>query len=184
MELQRKTVLIWIDQESDYLVAEVKMHQQNHIRKILVLFLTVAILPACAPTATETPVPISVSPTLALTLTPKPVTPTPVPLPTHGLRTPLLFSPLELPEAHVGQPYEVTITVSGNETPLGSISVNDAELPLGLTLRYEEDEYIAIIEGVPEKAGEFEFTVSAWCLGTNVNGQTGEKRYLLLVKQE
>ena len=99
-------------------------------------------------------------------------------------RPPLAFSPLELPDAHVGRPYEVTITVSGNETPVFRMSVDSAELPPGLTLQYEEHESIARIEGVPEKAGEFEFAVSADCLGTMRNGQTGEQRYILLVKQE
>ena len=97
---------------------------------------------------------------------------------------PLTFSPLELPNAHVGQMYEVTITVSGSETPVFYVSVDGEDLPPGLTLQYEEqDGNTARIEGVPEKAGEFEFVVSAGCLGTMRSGQTGEQRYLLLVEQ-
>jgi len=97
---------------------------------------------------------------------------------------PLAFSPPELPEAQVGQPYEATITVSGNHTPVFLISVDSEELPPGLTLHYEDNASTAEIKGVPEKAGEFEFTVRAYCYGTNVSGQTGERRYRLLVKQE
>jgi hypothetical protein len=96
----------------------------------------------------------------------------------------LAFSPTELPEAQVGQPYEVTIAISGNHTPVFLISVDSEELPPGLTLRYEENASTAQIEGVPEKAGSFEFTVRALCYGTNVSGQTGERRYTLLVKQQ
>ena len=101
-----------------------------------------------------------------------------------GERPPLAFSPLELPDAHVGQAYEVTISVSDNETPVFSMSVDSERLPPGLTLQYAEHEHKARIEGVPEKAGEFEFTVNASCLGTMRNGQTGEQRYMLLVKQD
>ena len=99
-------------------------------------------------------------------------------------RPPLAFSPLEFPEARLGHPYEVTITISGNETPVFLISVDSAELPPGLILHYEKNDSTARIEGVPEKAGEFEFVVSAECYGTNVSGQTGEQRYTLLVREE
>jgi hypothetical protein len=97
---------------------------------------------------------------------------------------PLAFSPTELPDAQVGQAYEATITVSGNHTPVFLISVDSEELPPGLTLHYEDNASTAEIKGVPEKAGEFEFTVRASCYGTNVSGQTGERGYRLLVKQE
>ena len=101
-----------------------------------------------------------------------------------GERPSLTFSPLELPNAHVGQAYEVTISVSDNETPVFLMSVDSEGLPPGLTLQYTEHEDRARIEGVPEKAGEFEFTVSAYCLGTMRSGQTDEQRYVLLVKQD
>lgn len=97
---------------------------------------------------------------------------------------PLAFSPTELPEAQVGQPYEVTIAISGNHTPVFLISVEGEELPPGLTLHYEANASTAEIKGIPEQAGEFDFTVRASCYGTNVSGQTGERRYRLLVKQE
>ena len=97
---------------------------------------------------------------------------------------PLAFSPTELPEAQVGEPYEVTIAISGNHTPVFLISVEGEELPPGLTLHYQDNASTAEIKGVPEEAGEFEFTLRASCYGTNVSGQTGEQRYRLLVKQE
>lgn len=95
----------------------------------------------------------------------------------------LIFSPSELPEAQVGRPYQATITVSGNETPVFSIVIGSGELPPGLLLAYQENDSTAIIEGTPEEAGEFRFTIQAYCYGTNVSGQTGEQRYELLVKQ-
>jgi hypothetical protein len=102
----------------------------------------------------------------------------------RGSSPPLAFSPPELPEARVGQPYEATIAVSGNHTPVFLISVDSAELPPGLTLHYEDGASSAEINGVPENAGQYEFTVHASCYGTNVSGQTGERRYRLLVKQQ
>lgn len=99
-------------------------------------------------------------------------------------RPPLDFSPHELPEAQVGQAYEATIAVSGNETPVFLIAVESGELPPGLTLQYEEDAGTAAVIGVPERAGEYEFTVYAACCGTNVSGQAGEQRYTLLVEPE
>jgi hypothetical protein len=78
----------------------------------------------------------------------------------------------------------VTITVSGNHTPVFLMSVESGELPPGLTLHYEENASTAQISGVPEKAGEYEFTVRALCYGTNVSGQTGEHPYRLLVREE
>jgi hypothetical protein len=94
------------------------------------------------------------------------------------------FSPRELPDAQVGQSYEVIITVSRSETPVSRISVDSAELPPGLTLLHEEGVSTAVVRGVPERAGEYEFTVHANCYSTNVVGQAGEQRYTLLVKQE
>ena len=99
-------------------------------------------------------------------------------------RPPLEFSPIELPDARVGQLYEVTITVSGNETPVFNMLVANADLPPGLTLQYDEHENKARIKGVPNEAGEFEFVVSAYCRATSRTGQTGEQRYKLLVKEE
>ncbi len=96
----------------------------------------------------------------------------------------LTFSPPELPEAQVGRPYEATIAVSGNHTPVFLISVDHEELPPGLTLQYEEGASTADISGVPQQAGEFQLTVRASCYGTNVSGQTGERRYRLLVREE
>jgi hypothetical protein len=98
-------------------------------------------------------------------------------------RPPLTFSPPELPDAQVGVQYEITITVSDNVTPVFSISVDSAELPPGLTLQYEDRDASASIAGIPEASGEFAFTVSAACFGTSVNGQTGQQRYVLHVKE-
>jgi len=98
------------------------------------------------------------------------------------LSPPLTFSPAELPEAQVGQSYKVTIAVSGNRTPVFFISVEEGDLPEGLALYYEEGSSTAEIRGVPSEAGEYEFTVTAWCRGTNVSGQVGEHRYRLVVR--
>ena len=95
---------------------------------------------------------------------------------------PLVFSPDELPEAQVGQPYEATITVSEAATPVFEISIKSSELPPGLSLSYESINDVAVIQGIPESAGEFELVAKAACFGTNSPGQVGEKTYTLSVK--
>ncbi len=99
-----------------------------------------------------------------------------------GSRPPLQFSPDTLPDAQVGQSYNVSITVSGNVTPVGQMSIGKGALPDGLVLQHERGNSTATISGTPQAAGEFEFTVAAWCLGTNVSGQTGQQDYRLVVK--
>ena len=96
-------------------------------------------------------------------------------------RPELEFKPDQLPEVQVGQPYQVNILISGNVTPVGNYSISEGALPPGLTLVMDKTLRIGRISGTPTQAGTFKFTVSVWCLGTNVNGQTGEKQYTLVV---
>jgi len=95
---------------------------------------------------------------------------------------PLLFAPDKLMEAEVGVAYEMDIFVAQNDTPVGEFGISDGALPKGLKLEKIENEDVARISGAPEETGEFAFTVSVWCYGTNTNGQTGEKSYTLTVK--
>jgi hypothetical protein len=37
------------------------------------------------------------------------------------------------------------------------------------------------IHGTPTTPGSYTFTISVWCYGTNVSGQTGDKQYTLVV---
>lgn len=94
----------------------------------------------------------------------------------------LTISPASLPEAIAGQPYTATITVTGNRTPVGYIGVESGALPTGLEIRYKQIENTALIEGTPQKAGSFKFTVNTWCMGTNSPGQTRRINYELVVK--
>jgi hypothetical protein len=98
-------------------------------------------------------------------------------------RPALSFAPDTLPDASVGVPYSAVITVSGNQTPVFQMSA-DLELPAGLALVYDTDARgnRAELSGTPTTAGTYQFTVSAWCLGTNVNGQTGSRHYTLVVR--
>ena len=99
-----------------------------------------------------------------------------------GQRPALVFAPAELPEAQVGQSYSATISVSGNVTPVGDVFVDAGTLPAGLQLNFDEASRTAELSGAPTEAGTFKFTVGAWCLGTNVSGQTGQREYELVVK--
>ena len=97
-------------------------------------------------------------------------------------RAALVFSPAELPEAQVGQPYSASISVSGNVTPVGDMFVDTGALPPGLLLDFDETSRTAELSGTPTEIGTFKFAVGAWCFGTNVSGQTGEHSYTLVVK--
>jgi hypothetical protein len=96
-------------------------------------------------------------------------------------RPELSFMPDKMPDARVGVAYKVEIVVSGNATPVGDYSIPDGALPPGLELVMDEQYHTARIEGTPTQAGIYTFTVSVWCYGTNVSGQTGEKQYTLVV---
>jgi hypothetical protein len=95
--------------------------------------------------------------------------------------SPLTFSPAKLPEAGVGQPYQVTITVTDNKTPILSIEADKA-LPSGLSITWEKGQNTALISGTPQAAGAFKFTINAGCYATNKPGQSGHIEYELAVK--
>jgi hypothetical protein len=99
-------------------------------------------------------------------------------------RPALAFEPAQIPTGIVGLPYVASVMVTQNETPVGDIYVASGSLPPGLTLQFERGgtNSAAQITGTPTTAGSYEFTVAAWCLGTNVSGQTGEKQYTMEVK--
>ena len=100
----------------------------------------------------------------------------------QNTRPELVFTPDTLPDAEAGVPYEVTIQISQNETPVGDFQIVEGGLPDGLTYEFVEGEDNARIFGVIRESGTYKFKVSVWCYGTNVSGQTGEKEYTLLVK--
>lgn len=98
--------------------------------------------------------------------------------PTHG---PLAIAPDKLPAAQQGQAYEVTIQISRNDTPVGSMEIKDGRLPAGLEFEFLNGQDAARISGTPSETGTFKFTLDAWCYGTMVSGQTIEKEYELVV---
>ena len=98
--------------------------------------------------------------------------------PTGG---PLKFTPDTLPEAQVGGSYEAEIQITLNNTPVGDFFISEGSLPEGLEFTFLEGEDAASITGTPTEEGTFTFTVGAWCFGTQVSGQTGEKSYTLTV---
>jgi hypothetical protein len=93
------------------------------------------------------------------------------------------FEPESLPAAQVGADYEAEIRVTENDTPIGDFYISNGVLPPGLELIWEEHADTAKISGVPTEAGTFTFTVSIWCLGTNVSGEQGEKEYEIVVAE-
>jgi Putative Ig domain len=92
------------------------------------------------------------------------------------------FSPSQLPDAQVGQSFEVRIVISGNSTPLNDFYISDGQLPQGLTLTYQRNDDFATISGTPQQTGQYKFTIAANCLGTNRPGQSGQQAYTLVVK--
>ncbi|HSH02957.1 MAG TPA: hypothetical protein VLL52_10600 [Anaerolineae bacterium] len=95
---------------------------------------------------------------------------------------PLGFQPESLLVAQVRADYRTMIHVTDNETPVASIEIKEGELPPGLRFEYELGTGSAAIVGRPTQIGRYTFTVRAWCLGTNVSGQVGEKEYELVVE--
>jgi hypothetical protein len=100
--------------------------------------------------------------------------------PTGG---PLKFEPDSLPVAQAGVMYKAEIHITGNNTPVGDFSISEGALPAGLALVFQDGEDAAIISGIPEETGTFVFTVSVWCFGTQVSGQTGEQEYSVVVEK-
>ena len=99
--------------------------------------------------------------------------------PTPG---PLTFAPDILPTARAGEMYEARIRITENVTPVGEFSVSNGSLPSGLELEFMDGEDVAFIRGIPEEPGSSSFTVSVWCFGTQVSGQTGDMQYTLVVE--
>jgi hypothetical protein len=98
-------------------------------------------------------------------------------------RPTLSFLPEEMPQAKVGVAYDVEILVTGNSTPVFNYSISEGTLPPGLELVFDEQVHSARIKGTPTQAGKYPFAVSVMCYGTNVSGQTGEKKYTLVVEE-
>jgi len=94
----------------------------------------------------------------------------------------LTWSPSQLPGAQAGHRYSAAISVSNNSTPVFLMTISSGQLPRGLTFHYTRGKSSAEIRGVPKEAGAFPLAVSAWCLGTQVSGQTGRQTYELSVK--
>jgi hypothetical protein len=98
--------------------------------------------------------------------------------------SPLKFAPDALPGASLYQTYQATITISGNKTPVGSISVSAGALPDGINLTYEPGKSFATLSGDPTLLGTFSFTIKAWCEGTNRPGQSAEHAYSIAVERD
>ena len=95
--------------------------------------------------------------------------------------TAITFSPQELPSVILYQTYHATVTITGFKTPVGYIGISDGALPDGLTISYEQGTNVATISGDPTLLGNFVFTLNAWCMGTNKQGQSGYHKYEILV---
>ncbi len=101
-----------------------------------------------------------------------------------GGGVPLTFSPDTLYPAVLFQTYSITISVSGNITPVNHISISSGALPDGLKLYYQPGDNTAAIKGDPTLNGTFTFTVSARCEGTNRPGQSGSHTYKIDVTRD
>jgi len=96
--------------------------------------------------------------------------------------TPLSITPEYLPDAQAGSPYDTTISITRNRTPVGGVSVSAGSLPDGLELLYVQGESAARISGTPTQSGTITFTISVWCYGTNTSGQSAEFPMSIYVK--
>jgi hypothetical protein len=97
-------------------------------------------------------------------------------------RPELAFAPDALPEGQVGREYTVAITVSGNETPVGSLELDEGSLPPGLALLHAPMQQVGFVDGTPTQPGTFAFAIRAACYGTMLPGQVGTKGYAIVVR--
>jgi len=97
--------------------------------------------------------------------------------------SPLSITPENLPDAQAGSPYDTTISITRNRTPVGGVSVSAGSLPDGLELLHMEGESSARISGTPLQSGTYTFTISVRCLGTNTAGQSAEKEFTIIVSE-
>jgi hypothetical protein len=95
----------------------------------------------------------------------------------------LKIEPDSLPDAQIGEEYEVEIHVRDNVTPVNSVFLSSGVLPAGLELIFVDGEDVAKISGTPEETGTFTFTVFVSCKGTMVSGQTLEQEFQIVVKE-
>ncbi|MCB9421046.1 MAG: hypothetical protein H6667_14685 [Ardenticatenaceae bacterium] len=97
--------------------------------------------------------------------------------------TPLVIEPPALPAAQAGVMYEVELHITQNVTPVSDMLIKDGAPPDGLEFVFLEGEDAATISGIPQETGSFHITVTVWCFGTMVSGQTLEKEYEIIVNQ-
>ncbi len=95
----------------------------------------------------------------------------------------LVIEPDSLPDAKIGEKYEVLIRITQNVTPVGDMFISSGTLPAGLELVFMEGEDSGVISGVPTEEGTYSFTLSAWCFGTQVSGQTLDKEFTIVVAE-
>ena len=94
----------------------------------------------------------------------------------------LNVAPPTLPEGRVGQPYEASIVVGDNETPLGGAYLESGSLPPGLSFgRVEQPNRMPIV-GTPTGPGKHAFRVTLWCYGTNFPGQSATRDYVIVIR--
>ena len=88
-----------------------------------------------------------------------------------------------MPEASASRLHPSDDRVRHRVTPVAGASVEDGALPAGLDLTLAKEPANTIqISGTPTVSGTFSFTISVWCYGTNVGGQTATQGYTLVVK--
>jgi hypothetical protein len=96
---------------------------------------------------------------------------------------PLVFSPDKLPNAYIGKIYHVEIRLTNAKTPPFYFYMVEDKLPKGLKFMWEDRMPSAILESTPEESGTFTITLSVGCLGTNISGQVGSKKYILIIEE-
>jgi Putative Ig domain len=93
--------------------------------------------------------------------------------------------PEQLPNAAVGQAYEVPISATyqeGGNVPTLTLSITTGSLPPGLSLRHTYQGPPAAIVGTPTTAGTYSFKLRAGGEGCAMSGcPFGERDYTLVV---
>lgn len=79
--------------------------------------------------------------------------------------------------------YHVEIQLTNAKTPPFYFYVVEDKLPKGLEFTWEDRMPSAILEGTPGESGTFTITLSVGCLGTNITGQSGSRKYILIIEE-
>lgn len=93
----------------------------------------------------------------------------------------LRVKPNNLSEGRVGEVYLIQLIIENSRVAVKDIRIKGA-MAKGLELLHEKESNLIRIQGVPELAGEYEFTLTVSTYGTQCVGQVVEQSFRHIIK--